>query len=181
MSRSAVSTPALDVARGCGRSCGMSDGFLIAPLPLRAGTLALCPLPRDQADRAQLAAFAPDLVVTMTQADEMAALGAGDLPGWLAARGIGWAHFPVADFSTPPEGADWPALSAQVRTVLARGRRVLVHCRGGLGRSGMVALRLMVETGEAPDIALARLRAARPGAVETEAQARWAGCPLRSG
>jgi hypothetical protein len=38
----------------------------------------------------------------------------------------------------------------------------------------MIALRLMVEDGEAPDAALARLRAARPCAVETNAQMRWA-------
>lgn len=153
----------------------MSDGFLIAPLRVGAGLLALCPLPRDPADRAAVLGFAPDLVVTLTQADEMASLGASDLPGWLALQGIGWAHFPVADFSTPPENADWPGLSARAQTVLAGGGRVLAHCRGGLGRSGMVALRLMIEAGEAPAEALDRLRAARPGAVETPEQAHWAG------
>lgn len=152
----------------------MRDTFIIAPLQLRAGTLALCPLPRDAADRSQIAAFAPDLVLTMTETAEMAELGAADLPDWLARQGIGWRHFPVADFSTPPEGADWPALKAEAEAVLARGGRVLAHCRGGLGRSGMVALRLMIEAGEAPEAALARLRAVRPGAVETEAQFAWA-------
>ena len=33
---------------------------------------------------------------------------------------------------------------------------------------------LLVEAGEAPEAALQRLRAARPCAVETKAQARWA-------
>ena len=51
---------------------------------------------------------------------------------------------------------------------------MLVHCRGGCGRSGMAVLRLMVEAGEAPEEALARLRAVRPCAVETEAQMDWA-------
>jgi protein-tyrosine phosphatase len=45
---------------------------------------------------------------------------------------------------------------------------------GGCGRSGSVALRLMVETGEAAADAFIRLRAARPCAVETDAQYRWA-------
>jgi len=49
-----------------------------------------------------------------------------------------------------------------------------VHCRGGCGRSGMIALRLMIEIGEAADDALARLRAVRPCAVETPQQLRWA-------
>ncbi len=38
----------------------------------------------------------------------------------------------------------------------------------------MAVLRLMVEVGEAPEAALARLRAVRPCAVETEAQRDWA-------
>jgi hypothetical protein len=38
----------------------------------------------------------------------------------------------------------------------------------------MVALRLMIELGEAPDDALARLRVVRSCAVETDAQMAWA-------
>ena len=57
---------------------------------------------------------------------------------------------------------------------LARGEGLLLHCRGGQGRSGMIALRLLVERGEAPDAGLTRLRQARPGAVETAAQLAWA-------
>ncbi len=151
--------------------------FVIAPLPLHAGTLALSPLPREADDLRALADFAPALVVSMTEADEMVMLGAGGLPDWLAAQGIAWVHFPIPDFGLPPDGADWPALSAQATAVLRAGGRVLVHCRGGLGRSGLVALRLMVEAGEVPEVALARLRSVRPGAVETEAQLGWAAGP----
>jgi len=38
----------------------------------------------------------------------------------------------------------------------------------------MIALRLLVERGEDASSALARLRAARPRAVETDAQLAWA-------
>jgi ADP-ribosyl-[dinitrogen reductase] hydrolase len=50
------------------------------------------------------------------------------------------------------------------------GNRIVVHCRGGLGRTGVIAARLLIELGEAPDKALQRVRAARPGAVETPEQ-----------
>ena len=149
-------------------------GFIVSPLPLRAGTLALCAAPAGPEARAALAALAPALVVSMTEADESQALGLADLPGWLAARGIGWQPFPVADFAIPPPGADWARLAARANAALAAGQTVLLHCRGGLGRSGMVALRLMIEAGEEPGAALARLRAARQGAVETAAQEGWA-------
>lgn len=152
----------------------------IASLPLAGGTLAISPLPGRggayAADLADLRAFAPALVISMTPGDEMAAKGAGDLSGDLSAAGIGWLHLPVADFGTPDPaaGAQWPEVSARAREVLAVGGRVLVHCQGGCGRSGMAALRLMVETGEAPEAALHRLRAVRPCAVETDAQLAWA-------
>jgi len=153
-------------------------GFVIAQLPTGAGILALCPLPGAGGavtrDLARIADFAPALVISMTETRERADLGAAELPDRLAALGIGWAPFPVPDFGTPSQDADWGAVSIRAQAVLDAGGRVLVHCRGGLGRSGMAVLRLLVERGEDPDRALARLRAVRPGAVETEAQRIWA-------
>ena len=53
------------------------------------------------------------------------------------------------------------------------GESVVVHCRGGLGRTGLIAVRLLVELGESPVSALVRVRAARPGAVETVEQEKY--------
>ena len=58
------------------------------------------------------------------------------------------------------------ASNAALSALQGKGR-VLIHCMGGCGRSGMAALRLMIEAGEAPGAALERLRAVRPCAVET--------------
>jgi len=44
------------------------------------------------------------------------------------------------------------------------------------GRSGMVAMRVLAEQGTPPEMALETVRKARPGAVETDAQAAWAAC-----
>ncbi|HVA32773.1 MAG TPA: protein-tyrosine phosphatase family protein, partial [Candidatus Baltobacteraceae bacterium] len=56
---------------------------------------------------------------------------------------------------------------------LRKGERVLVHCRGGLGRAGTVAARLLVELGMDPAEAIAAVRRARPNAIETAAQAAY--------
>ncbi|MCJ7453727.1 MAG: ADP-ribosylglycohydrolase family protein, partial [Steroidobacteraceae bacterium] len=50
---------------------------------------------------------------------------------------------------------------------------MLVHCRGGLGRAGSVAARLLVEFGADPGEAIRQVRAVRPRAIETRAQERW--------
>lgn len=152
----------------------------IASLPAGGGDLALCPMPGRGgaygADLRDLLAWGPALVLTLATAEELAAKGAAELPADLAAHGIRWRHLPVADFGLPDAAAAaaWPEVAAEARAALAGGGRVLVHCLGGCGRSGMAVLRLLVEAGEAPHPALARLRAVRPCAVETEAQFLWA-------
>ena len=61
----------------------------------------------------------------------------------------------------------------ELRSILRNGSDVLVHCRGGLGRAGTIASRLLIELGMAPKTAIARVRAVRPGAIETCAQKEY--------
>jgi hypothetical protein len=156
------------------------DGFVIHALPLSGGILAIAPLPGrggqyDQ-DLEHIRDWKPALVISMTTEAEMAAAGAEDLGPDMQDAGTRWAHLPVADFGVPgPElEEDWHATSRSALAALQGGGRVLIHCRGGCGRSGMVALRLMIEAGEDPRDALTRLRSIRPCAVETDAQMDWA-------
>jgi protein-tyrosine phosphatase len=154
--------------------------FTLCELPLGHGHIGICPLPGrwgDYAgDLARIADWRPDLVISLITANEFEVSEADGLPADLAAANIAWRHLPVRDFRRPAPAVEvaWANLSAEARAVLARGGRVLVHCYGGCGRSGMALLRLMVEEGEAPDAALARLRAVRPCAVETPGQFAWA-------
>jgi protein-tyrosine phosphatase len=159
----------------------MIEPFAIASLALPAGgRIGLCRLPGRSGDLAGdvsvMRGWKPGIVVSMTEAAEMAEFGAADLPILLATSGIAWRHFPVVDFGAPESELlpQWATLSAELHAKLDAGEGVLLHCRGGLGRSGMIALRLLVERGERADAALARLRMVRPGAVETEAQEVWA-------
>ena len=154
--------------------------FGVSELSLGAGRIGLCPLPGrggDYAgDLAALLAWRPAMVLSMTTEAELEAGGAERLPGDLSVAGVMWRHLPVGDFGTPSAAttALWRPVSAEAHRMLQRGGGVLAHCYGGCGRSGMAILRLMVETGETPTAALDRLRAARPCAVETQAQLAWA-------
>ncbi|MEM8632499.1 MAG: protein-tyrosine phosphatase family protein [Pseudomonadota bacterium] len=156
------------------------DDFAIYDLPLLAGTVGISPIPgrtrHYPADFDRLIDWGPDAVVTMTTPEELLRKGAQSLGRDLAARGIGWHSLPVTDYGTPDDDvrARWPGVSTNLRKILADGGRVLVHCFGGCGRSGMAILRLMVDAGEIPEAALARLRQVRPCAVETDGQYTWA-------
>ncbi|MCV6592154.1 MAG: protein phosphatase, partial [Silicimonas sp.] len=120
--------------------------------------------------------WGPDLVLTMTEREELLYAGAGTFAEDLEAAGVAWCHLPIPDRGAPPAdvAALWPEVSTRAHDIFARGGRVFTHCYGGCGRAGMAALRLIVETGTPPAEALNRLRAVRPCAVETDAQRAWA-------
>lgn len=65
---------------------------------------------------------------------------------------------------------EWEAVGGQLREMLTKGEDVYVHCKGGLGRAGTIAARLLVDLGVAPKKAIADVRAARPGAIQTREQ-----------
>lgn len=154
--------------------------MLICTLPAGGGTLAISPLPGRGGDYAGdldlIAAWKPGLVISMTTEAEMIQYGADQFGADIQGRKSCWVHLPIEDFGAPPADVQemWPGVSTAARRVLSGGGRVLTHCKGGCGRSGMVALRLLIECGEKPKNALARLRHRRPCAVETEAQMKWA-------
>lgn len=144
------------------------------------GKLALTPVPGGagdlRADVEAISQWGTTMVVSATEVEEMQSLGAARLPDLLREAGIEWAHFPIRDFAVPesPVAPQWAALSQSIHQHLQAEGGVLVHCRGGCGRSGMLVLRVMVEAGTAAKDALAQLRAVRPCAVETDAQMGWA-------
>lgn len=157
----------------------MSD-LVIHALPVSGGILAIAPLPGRLGDHAgdmeHLRAWRPAIVLSLTTRIEMIENGSEHLGQMMQESGARWVHLPIADYGVPDDAtaARWPVVSEQILSALSGGGRVLVHCKGGCGRSGMIALRLMIEAGETPGHALDRLRGIRPCAIETEDQMRWA-------
>ena len=143
----------------------------------RPGTLALSPAPRGGGDLdADVAAFVAagvtDVVCLLPDA-ELGRLGLADEPQALVRTGIAVHRLPVPDFGVPaPEPA--AVLADVVAGRLAQGAHVVVHCRGGIGRSSTVAALVLVREGLAPDDAWRVLSAARGRRVpETAAQERF--------
>ncbi|MFX7763978.1 protein-tyrosine phosphatase family protein, partial [Acinetobacter baumannii] len=78
---------------------------------------------------------------------------------------------------TPGDAPAWRVLADGLRAALDRGERLVIHCRAGLGRSGMIAARLLVARGLPVETAIAAVRRARPGAIETSGQEAWIANP----
>lgn len=161
----------------------------IDDLPVANGRLGLtlCPGKRGDSvfgapwardldtDLDAIGAWGADAVVTLIEADEAEMLGVAGLGAGVQARGTAWHHLPVRDLEAPDDAGTeaWHALSPALHRILEGGGRVLLHCRGGLGRAGTIAALILTERGRAASDAVEAVRAARPGAVETDAQERW--------
>ncbi|MEJ5979221.1 ADP-ribosylglycohydrolase family protein [Novosphingobium sp. PS1R-30] len=124
-------------------------------------------------------------VVTLLEDHEFVSLGVAGLGQAIQDRHIQWYPLPIRDVSTPDRGFEeaWLAAGEELRAILRDGFNVLVHCKGGLGRAGMTAARLLIELGMGADHAINLVRQARPGAIETASQLEFvrdlAGIPER--
>jgi len=124
------------------------------------------------ADLDAIRAWGAQTVLTLVEPAELLALKVPGLGAEVRARGMAWLHLPIADYSVPSAAFEqrWAAQGRVIRSGLRRGEDILVHCKGGLGRAGMIAARLMVELGAEPKAAIRAVRSARPGAIETPGQ-----------
>nr|WP_321182271.1 ADP-ribosylglycohydrolase family protein [Methylobacterium sp. Leaf122] len=130
---------------------------------------------RDLAtDMTAISDWGATALVTLIEGHEIAALEVGGLEAECRRHGIEWFHLPTPDVSTPTDEfeAAWATIGEGLRSRLRNGFNVVVHCKGGLGRAGTIAARLLVELGADPEDTIQRVREARPGAIETVEQER---------
>lgn len=111
-------------------------------------------------------------VVTLVEDHELITLKVTDMGTAVRARYMDWLHLPIPDVSVPDATFEqhWAVVAPDLMNRLRAGFDVLVHCKGGLGRAGTIAARLMIGVGTPAAQAVKAVRAARPGAIETNAQ-----------
>lgn len=154
---------------------GACVGMTLCPGKFQAAALTGAWARDLDADLAAIRDEGTHTLVTLMERHEFASLRVERLPQAVSALGLQWRHLPIDDQGVPDEHFEsrWQTVGRELHQLIDRGHLVVLHCMGGLGRTGLVATRLLIERGIGASTALARVRAARPGTVETPAQERW--------
>lgn len=158
----------------------------IAEIPLGRGTIGLTfcpgkigesvygdPWDRDlNLDIRALKSWGASMVISLMEEHEFGLLRVPNLGSAIQSAGIEWVHLPIKDVSVPDGKFPrvWANINKRLQRQLARGERIVLHCRGGLGRTGLIAALLLLDHGWAADEAIRTIRKVRPGAIETKEQ-----------
>jgi protein-tyrosine phosphatase len=115
-----------------------------------------------------------DVVVSLLVPDEAAEFDLEDEEKYCRLNGIQYMSLPVPDRGVPGSREAVLELVSRLDRQLADGKTVGIHCRQGIGRSGLLAACLLVSIGLSPKAAFERLSQARGRPVpETSEQRRW--------
>jgi protein-tyrosine phosphatase len=127
------------------------------------GRLWIMPCPKADALNAAVDAWQAQgvyRVVSLLPLDEMAGLGVADEPTLCAAVGIAFTSHPIVDFGLP-EPAAFAVLVSHIAQDIRVGRGVAVHCRAGIGRSGMTVAGTLMALGDSVENAIKHVSRAR--------------------
>ncbi len=113
-------------------------------------------------------------VVTLVPKEDLKAYGVPGLPGTMEKAGLKTYHLGIQDYKVCST-AQMKQLLQWLQEKKSQGKSVVIHCVGGLGRSGLVAAAYLVaEKNMTAARAIAEIRRIRsPQAVETEIQEKF--------
>lgn len=115
-----------------------------------------------------------DMVVSLLEPDEIAQLELiheGDIAG---SKGVRFISFPIPDRGVPASAQAALSLLRTVVEALDDGKNVAIHCRQGIGRSGLIAAGVLMASGIAVEQAIQTVSAARGETIpETSEQLQW--------
>jgi protein-tyrosine phosphatase len=88
-------------------------------------------------------------VITLLPNTELADLFVSELGDEVRALGIDWFQLPIEDDAEPSSlfEESWSKYRSALLTLFAEKQTLAIHCKGGSGRTGLMAAILMLESG----------------------------------
>ena len=115
-----------------------------------------------------------DIVVSLLHPYEADELDIAEEESLCQRHGIYYRSFPIEDRGTPRSVAEFLDLANEIAASVKQGFAVAVHCRAGIGRSGLLAACILLRLGIEASNAFAVVSKARGLSVpDTAGQIEW--------
>ena len=141
------------------------------------GRLWIMPRPKAEWLAEEIAAYrliGMRKIISLLPVDEAEDLGLSEEAAFCALQGIAFVNYPIPDRCVAQDARSFRALAGEVLCDLMAGVGVGIHCRAGIGRSGMLACSVLGLHGMTPDHAIAHVCHAREMPVpDNDAQAAF--------
>lgn len=157
----------------------MSRAVEIYPIDsIGRGSLAIMAHPASHGDlESAIAAIASSdiqQIVSLLASAEVRLLGLEHEAELVNAASMQFLSFPVTDMGLPGSSEAFAGLAWQLYQQIEAGSNVVIHCRGGIGRSGLLAAAVLLHDGFEVQQALAEVTRKRGRQVpETAQQGDW--------
>ena len=158
----------------------MSHPYSMKSLPHAPGALIFTPCPGTQAsDLAEslktLKQAGAVALVTLMSDTELQENGVGELGVAARQYGLEWYQLPIEEDQAPDQTfeARLGEIRHQLDDLLASNKALAIHCKGGSGRTGLFAARLLIESGMPRREAIAWVQELRPRAIQKPAHINY--------
>jgi len=113
-------------------------------------------------------------IVSLLEADESAAVGLQDEETLANRNGMAFYSFPIKDFGFPASKEQFTSFSKALFIAVSGGENIVIHCRAGIGRSGLVTAGVLIHNNYEPLDAFNHISSKRGETVpETDEQKNW--------
>ncbi|MCM2680276.1 tyrosine-protein phosphatase [Echinimonas agarilytica] len=144
------------------------------------GTLLLTPCPGTKdvdlpSSIEQLKQAGAVAVVTMMPEQEMEHFGVTQLPEICHQQGLRWFNFPIEDDCAPEAAFEeqWAEKKDDVLEILSHDGTVVLHCKGGTGRTGLMAAIIQKTLGVPLQKATEAVKSIRPKSLTIPAHTQY--------
>lgn len=116
----------------------------------------------------QLKGAGADTVITLMTNEEMALHNVAEIPETCLNQDMDWFHFPIEDDQAPTADFDmkWINEKSKVLELLDSGKTLAIHCKGGSGRTGLMATLILREKNVGLADAMTQVKALRPNSLK---------------
>jgi protein-tyrosine phosphatase len=146
--------------------------------PIGSGFLAVMarPVPGEWIDDefAGISALGIRCVVSLLESAEAKEIGLGDEDAHCERHSMEFVSFPIPDRGLPGSVAEFAEFTHSLYESIGRGNNTVIHCRAGIGRTGVLAAGILLHASFDAESAFDHITKARGMVVpDTEEQRQW--------